>query len=354
MNSPRYSADSLLQFGRSLLERAGLDENKARVVAEVLLEGDLLGHDTHGFQLLGPYLNDLASGGMRARGEPAVIRDRPAAVTWDGNRLPGPWLVTQAIDLALPRAKEFGTCCVTIRRSHHIACLAAYLKRVTDQGLMIVLSCSDPAASGVAPHGGCRPVITPNPIAAGWPTAGDPVLLDISASLVTNGLAGRLHREGRKFPHACLVDASGNPSNDPAVLFAEPKGAILPLGGLEFGHKGYALGLVVEALTGGLAGHGRADPKEGWSATIYLQILDPEAFGGRADFIRQTSWLAAACHATPPRPGFARVRLPGENGLRRREQQLATGVALHPAIMPALKTAAEKFGVTLPSSVNSD
>ncbi|MEO7411770.1 MAG: Ldh family oxidoreductase [Opitutaceae bacterium] len=351
MNRPRYSSVDLLHYGCELLERAGLDEEKARIVAEVLLEGDLLGHDTHGFQLLAPYLNDINSGSMRARGEPDVIRDRPAAVTWDGNRLPGPWLVMKAMDLAIPRARELGTCCVTIRRSHHIACLASYLKRATDQGLMMILSCSDPAANGVAPHGGRKALMTPNPIAAGWPTDADPVLLDISASLVTNGLAGRLHREGQKFPNECLIDGNGEPSNDPAVLFADPKGAILPLGGVEFGHKGYALGLLIETLTGGLAGHGRADPKEGWSATVYLQILDPESFGGRDDFIRQTSWLAAACHATPPRAGFERVRLPGEQGLRRREEQLAHGVALHPAIMPLLNPLAEKSGVAVPASL---
>ncbi|MEO6567950.1 MAG: Ldh family oxidoreductase, partial [Opitutaceae bacterium] len=251
MSRLRYKAEDLLKFARDLLERAGLDEDKARVVAEVLLEGDLLGHDTHGFQLLAPYLHEINSGSMRAHGEPSVIRDRPAAVTWDGNRLPGPWLVRKAIELAIPRTKELGTCCVTIRRSHHIACLASYLKSATDQDLMIILSCSDPAANGVAPHGGKKALMTPNPIAAGWPTGGDPVLLDISASLVTNGLAGRLHREGKKFPNQCLIDANGQPTNDPSVLFADPKGAILPLGGIEFGHKGYALGLLIEALSGG-------------------------------------------------------------------------------------------------------
>lgn len=349
MNRTLFQVDDLLLFARTLLERAGLETGKAGTVAEVLVEGDLLGHDTHGLQLLAAYLNELASGSMRTQGEPRVISDRPAAVTWDGNRLPGPWLVSEAMALAIPRARELGTCCVTIRRSHHIACLAAYLKRATDQGLMMILSCSDPATTGVAPHGGRQPVMTPNPLAAGWPTDGDPVLLDISASNVTLGLAARLKREGGKFPSDCLIDAQGNPTNDPAVLFEEPKGAILPLGGLEFGHKGYALGLLVEAVTSGLAGHGRAEPKEGWSASVYLQILDPEAFGGREDFIRQTSWLSAACHATPPRPGFKSVRLPGENGLRRREEQLAHGVALHPAIMPSLKAAAEKFGVTPPA-----
>jgi LDH2 family malate/lactate/ureidoglycolate dehydrogenase len=64
------------------------------------------------------------------------------------------------------------------------------------------------------------------------------------------------------------------------VLFAEPKGTILPLGGMDSGHKGYGLTLLVEALTGGLAGHGRADPKEGWGATVFLQVMDPRAFAG--------------------------------------------------------------------------
>lgn len=352
MSPPRYSAQQLETFGRMLLERAGLDAEKARIVTEVLLEGDLLGHDTHGFQLLAPYVADAAAGNMRVQGEPRVIRDRPAAVTWDGDRLPGPWLVHRAMDVAIPRAKELGTCCVTIRRSHHIACLEAYLKRATDAGLMMILSCSDPATTGVAPHGGCEGATTPNPIAAGWPTAGDPVLLDISASVVTRGLAGRLQREGKKFPTKCLVDANGNLTDDPAVVFNDPKGAILPLGGVEFGHKGYALGLLIEALTGGLAGHGRADKPEGWYAAVYLQILDPEAFGGHDDFVRQAEFLANACRAVKPRPGVERVRLPGERGLKLRAEQLAKGIALHPTIMPALKTAAAKYGLTPPAALD--
>ncbi len=82
-------------------------------------------------------------------------------------------------------ARMHGTGAVSIRRSHHIACLAAYLKRATDRGLMMILTCSDPAGASVAPFGAVTPVFTPNPIAAGIPTSGDPILLDISASLMT-------------------------------------------------------------------------------------------------------------------------------------------------------------------------
>jgi L-lactate dehydrogenase len=343
------SAAELTAFADALLARAGLEKEKAAAVAEILVEGDLLGHTTHGLALLPGYLADIEKGGMAKSGQPRVVADFPAAVTWDGNKLPGAWLVRRAIQQASERARTNGTCTVVIRRSHHIGCLAAYLKPVTDGGLMMVLTCSDPAAMGVAPHGGRREVMTPNPIAAGWPTDGDPVMMDVSMSITSNALTRRAANEGRKFPGKWLVDGGGHPTDDPNAAFANPPGAILPLGGEDQGHKGYALGLLVEALTGGLAGYGRADAASGWSATVLLQIFDPALFGGTEAFVRQTTHVAAACRATPPRPGFERVRLPGEAGLQRRARQLAEGVELYPTILPALKPWAEKLGVEPPT-----
>jgi L-lactate dehydrogenase len=348
--SARYPAVALAALAEALLKKAGLEAAKARDVAEVLVEGDLFGHTTHGLALLPGYLADLEKDGMAQSGEPTVIADFPAAVTWDGHKLPGPWLVRRAIELAMERAAKNGTGTVSIRRSHHIACLAAYLKPVTDRGLMILLACSDPAAKGVAPHGGRREVMTPNPIAAGWPTDGEPVLIDVSMSITSNALTKRTANEGRKFPGKWLVDGQGRVTDDPAAAFANPPGALLPMGGSDHGHKGYALGLMVEALTGGLAGHGRADSPTGWGASVFVQVLDPRLFGGREEFTRQTAHLAAACRATPPRDGFDRVRLPGESGLKRRAHQLAQGVELHAGILPALAPWAEKFGVAMPAS----
>jgi L-lactate dehydrogenase len=267
-------------------------------------------------------------------------------------RLPGVWLTAKAIDLALERAKKMGTCTVAIRRSHHIACLAAYLKKVTDQGMMVMLISSGPEVGGVVPHGGRGTgTHTPNPIAAAWPTQGDPVMIDVSMSITTHGLTGRLNKEKRKLPGQWVLDGNGNPSDDPAVVFNEPKGGLLPIGGLDHGHKGYALGLLVEALTQGLSGHGRADPNEGWAANVYVQVFDPALFGGSDDFTRQTEWIANACRKTPPRPGFDRVRLPGESALRRREKQLEDGVELYPSILPSLQSWSDKLGVAAPAAI---
>jgi LDH2 family malate/lactate/ureidoglycolate dehydrogenase len=348
MPSPRYAAPALISFARDLLLRAGLEQEKADAVAEILVEGDLFGHNTHGLALLPGYLGEIEKGTMTKAGEPRVIADFPAAVTWDGLRLPGPWLALRALALAVARAKQNGVCTISIRRSHHLACLAAYLKRVTDEGLMVILTCSDPCGKGVAPHGGRREVFTPNPLAAAWPTDGEPVILDVSMSITTNGLTKRLANEKKKFPGPWGVDGAGNPTDDPAAVLGNPPGALFPMGGADHGHKGYALGLLIEALTGALAGHGRADPPEGWGATVLIQVFNPALFGGREDFLRQTSNVAAACRATPPRPGFDRVRLPGEAGLKRRADQLAKGVELYPSILPALTSWATRLGVQLP------
>ncbi|HEX6707478.1 MAG TPA: Ldh family oxidoreductase [Albitalea sp.] len=346
----RFDAAALQGFAEALLGRAGLAQERARVVADVLVEADLMGHTTHGLQLLASYLRDIDNGRMSVDGEPEVLHDYPGAVTWDGRYLPGPWLVRQAMALAFERVASQAVVTVAIRHSHHIACLAAYLKQATDRGLVMLLSCSDPATGSVAPHGAIAGRYTPNPLAAGFPTGGEPILIDISASTTTNGMTGRMNRDGRgeRLPGPWLVDNRGEASDDPRVMLADPPGAILPLGGMELGHKGFGLGLLVEALTSGLAGASRGDAPRRWGASVFLQVLDPQAFGGRDRFEASIGWLAESCRGAPVKPGNPAVRLPGQRALALREQQRTSGVALHPEIMPALAGFAERSGIVAP------
>ena len=344
----RYPSGALRDFATALLQKAGLAAEPSAVVARTLVDGDLLGHDTHGLALLAPYVKALESGGMAKEGAPALLSDRGASLAWDGMRLPGPWLVHSGIDALMPRARQYGSATLVIRRSHHIACLAAYLLRAAEAGFMMVLASSDPAVQSVAPHGGTRAVFTPNPLAVGIPTTGTPYLVDISASVTTNGMSARMHKAGRQFEHAWMLDAQGRPSHDPAVLAADPPGTILPLGGLEAGHKGFGLALAVEALTGGLAGHGRADPPDGWGATVFMTLYDPSAFGGSDDFLRQMDWIGDACRSNPPRPGVDAVRMPGDRGMALKARQEAAGISLHQSIAPMLRDCAAVYGLAFP------
>jgi len=350
MAEKRFAAAALTAFATSLVERAGVRHDMAVDVAEVLVTADLLGHTTHGLALLAPYLGEIERGTMTRSGEPEIVSDRPAAQTWDGRRLPGPWLTLRALDAAARMAQANGTGTVVIRRSHHIACLAVYLLRATERGLVAIVESSDPIVAAVVPHGGTTPVLTPNPIAAGLPTSGDPILIDTSSSITSMGFAKQEMQAGRKLPGAWIIDHAGNATDDPHALHVEPKGALLPLGGLDAGYKGFGLGLLVEAMTAGLSGHGRADPHEGWGGTVFVQVLDPEAFGGIKAFKRQMDHVVAACHDAKPRPGVTRVRLPGEAGMGRLRHQREQGVALYPTIMPALEPWAAKLGVAVPEA----
>lgn len=340
--------DAARDLAVRLLRAAGADAEVAQCVARILVEGDLLGHDTHGLALLPAYLAELQNGRMRGSGEEQRLREKTAVALWDAQRLAGPWVVSRAIAWAAERAVVCGAAQVVIRRSHHIAALAAYLEPSARRGLLVHLACSDPNAASVAPFGGRGAVITPNPMAWAWPGEPDPVMIDISASVTTNGMTARLARAAQpEGAQSWWLDAAGEPCRDPRVLQADPPGTILPLGGLDAGHKGYALGLMVEAYTAGLGGHGRADPGEGWGATVHVQVVDPEAFAGAEAFARQMNALAQACRESPARvPGQA-VRLPGERGLARKRHQLEHGLALHPDIMPALSGCARELGVHL-------
>jgi LDH2 family malate/lactate/ureidoglycolate dehydrogenase len=340
-------AHRLILAAQRCLEAVGLDRDMAACVAQVLVEGDLLGHSTHGLALLPGYLAELEKGGMARSGEVVALAERACVATWDGGRLPGPWLVQQALAWARPRAQMYGSATITIRRAHHIACLAAYLEDVARSGLMVVLASSDPAVASVAPAGGTQAVFTPNPIAVGIPTGGEPILIDISASITTNGMSNRLYKAGQTGPHAWWQDALGQATNDPAVLFANPPGTLLPLGGQEAGHKGMGLALLVEALTAGLTGFGRADQVEGWGATVWLQLYDPEAFAGLGAYTGQMDWLADGVKASRARDSAHPPRLPGHRGLALKREQLEHGVSLHPSVMPALVPWLEKLGVAI-------
>jgi L-lactate dehydrogenase len=345
----RFPEVALRSFAHQALAAAGLAPDRAAVVGDVLLEGELLGHDTHGLALLAPYANELLAGRMAATGEWRVISDRGAAIAWDGMRLPGPWLVQQGIALACARAAQYGTATLAIGRSHHIAALAAYLEPVARAGKLIILQSSDPGVAAVAPFGGTTPVFTPNPIAAAWPTQEGPVMLDISASITTMGMVGRQHRAGQPMAGAWLLDANGNPTSDPAAV-AVGGGSILPLGGMEVGHKGFALALLVEALTSGLAGIGRAGTPDAWGASVMIQVIDPAAFGGTEAFVAESQAVAAACRAATPIDPARPVRLPGDAALARKARHLADGFLLHPDILAALEALAAKLGLVMPAA----
>ena len=137
------------------------------------------------------------------------------------------------------------------------------------------------------------------------------------------------------------------------MLTREPKGAILPLGGDDLGHKGFALALLVEMLTASLGGFGRADRTDHWGASVFLQVIDPRAFGGIDPFRRESGELAQSCRTAKSRRRTAGAHA-GRARLAASAQQLRDGVALHPEIWPALSKSAGKFNIAMPKPIGAE
>ena len=199
---------------------------------------------------------------MAKAGEPTVVNARPAAQTWDGNRLPGPWLTLRALDAAMAMA-------TTLRHRHRRhPPLAPHRvpRRVSEardrprhDGAHLLLGSVDVRASrrSAACRRCSRPIRSPR----AFRRRGDPILLDISASYTTNGLTGA-PAQGRR-EAAASVGAGRAGQRDRrsrACCSTSRRARCCRWAGSRRGHKGYALALLVEALTGGLAGFGRADP----------------------------------------------------------------------------------------------
>lgn len=340
----RMESDTLQQNAVALLRAAGVDDDKAGTMAGVLVQADLIGHDTHGVALLGTYLDALGRGEMRGSGDVTVVADRGACVTWDGNKLPGGWLVRKAMQLCYDRLPQHGVVTVAIGRSHHIGALAVYLQEAAARGYIAQVKCSTASAARMAPFGGTRAVFTPNPLAIGFPTSGDPVMVDISATITTTSLTYTLAKEGKRYPEPWALTAEGEPTDDPRVV-TERGGTLLPLGGKLKGYKGYALALGVDLMTQGLAGFGRVDRPDPMSLAVFVQLIDPAAFAGLDAFVEQADYTTGLCRQTPPMPGTSAVRVPGDAAARKRRDALKRGVPVDDSVLADLKARARVAGV---------
>jgi L-lactate dehydrogenase len=351
-----FSIAALERFAANLFLAVGMDAEKAASVARLLIQTDAMGRRTHGLAMAPLYLVDIEKGkklgidnsGMRITGEPIVIKDNGTSAVWDGRYLPGMWLMERAITEAIPLAKAHGIRAVAIKQSHHIGCLAALTKIATDQGLIALIANSDPAGARVAPYGGTEALMTPNPIAMGYPTTSSPVLVDICASITTTSMTRQKYANDELFEHEWLLDSNGKPTRDPAVLeHTTPRGSLQLMGGLDYGHKGFGLSLINEALSQGLTGYGRKDAPKRWGGNTFLQVIDPEMFGGKDAFTDQMDFLSDACRSNKPIDVNHPVRMPGDQAARGLAQSQLHGISYDDATWRNITDWATRLNVSI-------
>ena len=336
----------LNKFCTSVFKKLGMDEEKAKDTSEILVEADMMGHSTHGVRLLPLYIKDIEAGNMKPSGNQITLNDTGSCITIDGDNLPGIWLTKQGLKLSSERAKIYGVSTILIKNSHHNGALAAYLLPVVEQGLVPMIKCSVPSSATVAPFGGTKALLTPDPMALAFPTYGEPVIIDISASITTNNMIADKIVKNEMFDFNCLLTKDGIPTNDPKEVF-ENNGTVMPLGGLEYGHKGFGLALGIEALSQGLSGSGRSRKLKTMNLSIYIQVIDPNAFAGIDAFKNEMSFLYNECINNPPIDKNNKVRMPGQNALMSRKKSIENGIYLSKETLKNLEEISKKLDIFL-------
>ncbi|BCJ85600.1 Ldh family oxidoreductase [Effusibacillus dendaii] len=342
----RYHWNELQQLATDCFVAVGVPPEDAAWCSEVLVRADLTGVQTHGLSRLAAYIRAIQRGIINPRPHFTWKKGAAAVSTLDGDSGLGPVLGRAAMLEAIKLADQAGIGMVTVRRGNHAGIMSAYVDLAVQAGMIgWAFSNAQPA---ISPWGGSKAFFGTNPIAFGSPCqAHTPVIIDLATSKVARGNIILAAKTGDPIPDDWAVDEFGRPTTDAAAAL---RGAVLPMAGA----KGYALALMVEILTGVLAGAqmaphvGSVYEKESRvpGTGLCFIAINPTPFLGSDDFLSRMDQLVDGIHQVPPADGCSSVRVPGERRIHAERTARQTGVFLEESTLLELNQLALEFGIS--------
>jgi uncharacterized oxidoreductase len=326
----RIGADRLREFVRTVCASAGCDAEEAGAIAQHLVDANLTGHDSHGVGMLVEYIPAMRDGRLKLGRRARITRDSGPVIVIDAGVGVGQVLGREAMAIGIERARLHGVALVALQRAHHLGRIGAWAEQCAAAGCASLHYVNVIGHRPyVAPFGGTDGRLATNPVCIGLPaTDQPPIILDMATSKVAFGKVKVARNRGQPVPDGALIDAAGVPTNDPAVMFAQPSGALLPFGE----HKGYGLAVMCDLLAGALVGGGTNGPDAQTSDTITNNmlsiIIDPAAVTETDAMHEKVAVLTAWLKASPPRAGVDGVLLPGEPERRIRAERERMGIPL--------------------------
>jgi uncharacterized oxidoreductase len=348
---PTRSAATLIPFAQALFQAVQVPAADAGIVARSLVDANLCGHDSHGIMRLPQYVDFLRKGVYHADAPLTVLNETAAILAADANWGLGQVQAYRLLERLLPKARSLGIGAGTLRNCGHTGRLGEYAEYAAREKLALFATVnSHGAGRRVVPPGGREGRISTNPICLGVPTSQDPVIMDFGTSAVAEGKVRAQFQKKEPTPDGWLVDHTGQPSNDPAVLYTDPRGGIVPFGGQQ-AYKGFGLGLMLDFLCGGLSGGACSNPNfplAGQGNAVVFILFDPALFGGIEHFIRETDGLSAYVRGCPTATGVDGITLPGDPERSARIQRSVEGIAIPEGTWQLIATTAGELGVPLP------
>jgi LDH2 family malate/lactate/ureidoglycolate dehydrogenase len=329
-----------------LIRAAGAPAADAETVAEILVEADLRGVESHGSTRVAGYLSMIRLGLLNPRPKVEVLRETGSTAMLEGGNAFGMVVAKRAMELALDKAARAGIACVTARNVTHTGMVGFYPMMAARRGF-IGLSCNN-GPTILPPFGGTTPTLATNPFSAAFPAGGEePIVLDMATSVVAGGKLRLAAKKGLPIPESWALDRRGIPTTDPREAIFH---GFLQWAG---GYKGFGLATVVEALSGVLSGglFGRDVPamktfgEEPLVTSAFYMAINPECFMPLEEFRSRVDRLIRHIRSSDKAPGVKQVYVAGEIEFRKRAQRLAEGIPVSAVVHAELRSLAGQYGV---------
>jgi LDH2 family malate/lactate/ureidoglycolate dehydrogenase len=344
----------------SILESWGMDPQIVRTTAQVMVETDLAGVDSHGVSMLMDYESSKSKGKLNLKARPHVVKETAVTALIDADAGLGHPAAVMGMELAIEKAKAMGVGVVSVFNSHHFGAAGYYAALASKQGLVGMVT-SATRSIAVVPTRAAVPVLGTNPVAFAAPARRNrPFLLDMATSSVANNKIKVYELNGKRLPPGWVLDEHGVPVTDPAqaldVVYGRKKGGgQTPLGGTAemSSHKGYGLALMVHILGGTLSGASFSPirvktqkPSDPDRLGHFFLAIDPKVFRPEGAFEDDLDAVIDLLHATPPVDGAQPVLVPGDPEAEARERRLREGIPLPSSLVEKLRAVCERSGVT--------
>jgi LDH2 family malate/lactate/ureidoglycolate dehydrogenase len=353
-----YPAASLHEFAASVFDLAGVPPADSRLAADVLLAADLRGIDSHGVARLRSYYEALREGRMNPTPEMRLVRETLSTATLDGDNGLGLVVGPHANEVAMAKALDAGSGWVAVRNTNHFGIAGYYVLQALERDLIGWAMTNSSAL--VAPTFGVGRMLGTNPLAIAFPGMEEPpIVVDFATSAVAFGKIEIARRGSLSIPVGWAIDAGGRPTTDPVEVLEG--GALLPLGSSRErgGHKGYALAMAVDLLSGVLSGANwgpftpafaiRQTPARSVGRGIghFFGALRIDGFIEPDEFKRQVDDLVRTFRASPPEPGTDGPLIPGDPERKAEAVRSREGIPLIPAVAEDLAALARETGIRL-------
>lgn len=343
--TPRFPAALLREQTEIILAGWGMPEETAAQTAELIVETDLLGIDSHGISMLPHYQRLLSEGKWYPAGIAKIVSETPVTAVVDGGNSLGHATSLLAVKTAIEKAKKLGLAAVTVRNSNHFGAAGLYARYAAAQGL-IALVTSTTRGSIQVPTGGKSPVLGTNPIAFSAPASkNDDFVLDMATTTVAANKVKVYDFYDKPVPAGWVVDENGHPVTDTKTameyVFQRKEGGLTPVGGAQEtgGHKGYGLAMLAQILAGPLAAAGFG-PKQSSDSLPnvghFFLVIDPKAFRAESDFESDLDEIIDTLHATPPKDSRRPVLAAGEPENQTHSQRSREGIPVPVALLQQL------------------